>query len=101
MIEPRNVIDERGQTIVRPGWCRSNVNKQVGRIKHVFKWTVGEQLIPPSVYQALSAVEGLRRGRSDARETEPVKPVPEAHVLAVLPLVSRQVRAITELQMIT
>ena len=39
-----------------------------------------EELVPGTVYHALQTVEGLRRGRSDARETEPVKPVPNAFV---------------------
>ncbi len=46
-------------------------------------------------------VEGLKAGRSEARDTEPVKPVLEAHVQAVKPFVSRQVRAVIELQLLT
>jgi integrase len=90
-----------GKVEQRRGWSRSFTNKQISRIKHVFQWAVGEQLIPPSVHHALMAVEGLRRGRSDARETEPVKPVAEAHIDAVLPFVSKQVGAMIELQQVT
>jgi len=46
-------------------------------------------------------VAGLLRGREGARETEPVKTVPEAHVAAVLPYVSMPVRAMIELQGLT
>jgi integrase len=49
----------------------------------------------------LQTVPGLRRGRTEARESEPVKPVPEAFIEAVKPLVSPQVRAMIELQMLT
>jgi integrase len=49
----------------------------------------------------LQAVEGLRAGRSEARESEPVKPVNEDAVAAVLPLVSPQVAAMIQLQQIT
>jgi hypothetical protein len=58
----------RGE-MIRLGWCRTNINKQVNRIKHVFKWGVENELAPPVVYQGLSAVAGLRAGRSEARET--------------------------------
>src|SRR5262249_54749199 len=33
--------------------ARTNVNRRVGRIKHVFSWAVSEELVPASVYQAL------------------------------------------------
>lgn len=84
-----------------PGWARSFTNRQVGRIKHVFKWAVSEQLIPASVHQALLTVEGLRKGRSAARETDPVRPVPEATVAKTLPFLTKPVRAIVQLEMLT
>ncbi len=46
-------------------------------------------------------MRGLERGRCDARETEPVKPVPEAHVRAVLPFLLPPVQAMVELQLVT
>jgi integrase len=67
----------------------------------VFKWAVENELVPASVFQALAAVRGLQKGRTAARETGPVKPVPEAFVDAVLPLVPGPVRAMIELQLLT
>ena len=87
--------------MVKLGWCRNYVNRQAARIKAVFKWAVGAELVPASVHQALTAVAGLRKGKADARESEPVKPVPLADVEAVLPLVGRQVKAMIELQLLT
>ena len=55
-------------------------------------------MIPPSVHHGLKAVSGLRRGRADVRESEPVRPVPDAFVDAIRPHVSRQVWAMVELQ---
>jgi integrase len=46
-------------------------------------------------------VDGLRRGRTEARESEPVRPVADALVDAVRPFVSRQVWAMIELQRLT
>jgi integrase len=81
--------------------CRSEVNRRIGRIVRAFKWAVSEELVPPSVHQALQTVPGLRRGRADVRESEPVKPVPDAFVDAIKPHVSRQVWAMVELQRLT
>jgi integrase len=87
--------------LIRKNWCRTRVNKQVGRVRRIFKWAAGQELDPPSVPQALACVQGLQRGRCAARETEPVKPVPVADVLATLPFLNRHVRAAVELQLHT
>ena len=58
-------------------------------------------MVPPSTHHGLKAVVGLRRGRSEARESEPVRPAPEASVDAIRPYVSRQVWAMVELQRLT
>lgn len=80
---------------------RKHVNQQVGRIKRCFKWGVENELVPPSVLHALLAVSGLRQGRTEARETPPVKPVPDAYVDVVKPFVSTQVWSMIELQRLT
>src|SRR5205823_5976804 len=72
-----------------------------GRVKRVFKWAVAEELVPPSVHQALAAVTGLQRGRTPARESEPVSPVDDARVTAVLPFLNRHVRGLIEFQRLT
>src|SRR5690606_18492496 len=52
-------------------------------------------------YHALRTVPGLQRGRTEAPETEPIKPVPDAFVDALRPHVSRQVWTMIELQRLT
>jgi integrase len=84
----------------RPG-SRKTINKHVGRIRRIFKWGVAEEMVPETAYRALLAVDGLQQGKSEARESRPVQPVPEAHIEAVQPLVSRQVNAMIELQLLT
>ena len=87
--------------MVDAGLCRGVVNQRVGRIVRAFKWGVGEELVPESVWRALTAVRGLERGRTDARETEPVKPVADAVVDATLPFMLPAVAAMVELQRLT
>jgi len=73
------------QSLVQNGASRGYVNKQIDQIKRMFKWGVSRQLVPASIYTALATVEGLRKGRTTAREPEPVGPVEEAVVEATLP----------------
>lgn len=87
--------------MIASGICRSEVNRRVGRIVRLFKWGVSEESVPPSVHQSLQSVPGLRRGRSDVRESEPVRPVADAFVDAIQSYVSRQVWAMVELQRLT
>jgi integrase len=86
------------QAFIDSGLCRSEVNKRVRHVLRAFKWAVGEEMVPPSVHHGLKAVPGLRRGRADVRESEPVRPVPDAFVDAIAPHVSRQVWTMIELQ---
>ncbi len=81
--------------------CRSEVNKRIGRVRRMFKWAVAEELVPSAVLESLRAVDGLRRGRSAARENPPVRPVDASHVDVLFPLVSRQVAAMIRLQQLT
>jgi integrase len=86
------------QKMVEAGWQRTTVNNRVRRLKHVFKWAVENELVPSGVYQALAAVAGLQKGRSAARESEPVGPVDDATVDATLPFLTRHVRGLVEFQ---
>ena len=45
--------------MIRAGNCRSEINCRVGQIVRMFKWDVSEELVPPSVYEALRTVSGL------------------------------------------
>jgi len=89
------------QKMIDHSWCRPYINKQINRIRHIFKWAVSDELIPGAVLHALRAVPGLRKGRGQAREPDAVKPVPIEQVNAVEPFVSRQVWAMIQLQLYT
>jgi integrase len=91
---------------VRQRWidrdiCRTHINQRVNRIRRIFKWGVENELIPATTLHGLQAVAPLKRGRTPARESEPVKPVPDEHVDAILSAVSPQVAAMIELQRLT
>jgi integrase len=89
------------QKMIEANLCRGVINQRIGRIVRMFKWAVSEELVSGSVHYELAQVPGLARGRTKARETDPVKPVPYAFVDAVLPHVLPPVRAMIELQRLT
>jgi len=97
---PEPVKDEKPHGM-RVKWSRQYINQQVGWLRRMFKWGAENELVPASIFQALLTVPGLRRGKTTAHDTEPVKPVADAHVDAVLPFVSRQVKAMLQLQRLT
>jgi hypothetical protein len=51
------------QAMIRDDLCRNVINCRVNRIRRIFKWGVGNQLVPPDVLQALQAVDPLKRAR--------------------------------------
>jgi len=89
------------EQMVKGGWSRNYTNSQVGVLVRMFKWAAEELLLPESVYRTLKLVDGLRRGRTEARETKKVRPVDDATVEATLPKLSPVVRAMIELQRAT
>jgi integrase len=97
---PRDLKAVR-QHLVDRELSRTYVNNNTNRLKRIFKWAVGEELVPASVYHALQTVAGLRYGRSEARETEPIRPVPDDHVEVVLNFVAPPVAAMIRLQRLT
>jgi integrase len=80
---------------------RGVINQRIGRLRRVWKWGVENELLLPSVLQGLQAVRGLQRGRTSARETQPVKPVAAAVVEETLPWLTRHVAGLVRLLRLT
>lgn len=89
------------EAIVRDGRCRGTVNTYVACIRRAFRWAVSEELIPPAVHEGLRSLPGLRKGRSVARESEPVRPVGDGTVNDTLPHLPPAVAAMVRLQLLT
>lgn len=89
------------QRMIDNGWSRGYINKSIGRIRRCFKWAVENELVRPDMYHGLMAVSGLRKGRSEARDPDPVQPVDDATVLATLPHLTPVVADMIRLQRIT
>jgi integrase len=89
------------QRMVDNCWSRGYINKSIGRIRRCFKWAVENELVRRDMYHGLMAVSGLRKGRSEAREPEPVMPVDDATVQATLPHLSPVVADMIRFQRLT
>lgn len=87
--------------LIKAGLARKTINQRVGIVRRAFRHAVKEEIVPPSSLHALEAVDGLKRGRCSAREAPGVKPVPQADVDAVLPLLPAPVAAMVRLQLLT
>lgn len=72
------------QSMIDAGLKRNTVNRHVGRVCRIFRWAAAEQLIPVSVPQGLAMLAGLRRGRTEAPESEPVRSVEDTTIDATL-----------------
>lgn len=89
------------QRMIDAKWSRTYINHQICRVRRIFKWGVENEMVAPSVLHGLQALAPLKFGRTDARESEPIKPVPDAFVDAVIAKVSLPVAAMIELQRLT
>lgn len=85
--------------MILAGWSRRNINKQVQRIRRVWRWGVEHELVKASTLIALEAVQGLSRGRTPAPEKDPIGPVDMALVEATLPRLESPVRLMVQIQL--
>jgi len=79
------------QRMIQIGWCRKHINKQISRVRRMFRFGVASELVRAETYQALTAVADLKKGRTTAPEHPPVLPVPAEVVEATLPELSHLV----------
>ena len=80
---------------------RKTVNSLVGIYKAMFRWANNQEMLPPHVYQALQPVPGLKKGRSPARESQPVLPVERQIVEQTLPHLPQIVADMVRFQLLT
>jgi len=87
------------EDMIALGWARSTVNAQCRRIVRCFRWGVENELVSGDLLLRVRAVAGLRRGRTVALESEPVKPVRDSDIDAVRPELSGVLRAMVDVQL--
>jgi hypothetical protein len=73
------------EEMIRRDWSRKYINKVIGEIKRLFKWSTSKGMVSPAVYGALATVEALEAFRSEVRETSKVEAVSDDVIEATLP----------------
>jgi integrase len=87
--------------MIAHGGARSYINRQIDRDKRMVAWAVANERLPIAVYQALTTVSGLRKGRTAAKEKPPVAPVPDEVVDKTIGHLHPMVAAMVALQRLT
>lgn len=60
--------------------CRNTINDRIGWTKQIFNWGEENLVVPSDVAASVRSLKPLEIDRSPARETEPVRPVPDRDV---------------------
>ena len=89
------------EAMIRKGWSRSFINKQIKRLKTVIRWAVGWNLVSQTLADSLRNVESLEAGDSEAPESAPRGAVPADHIEAVRPFLTDRYRDIIDLICLT
>jgi integrase len=84
------------EKMVDSGLCRTTINSRINRIRRVFRWAAGEQLVPTEIWANLLPLEPLEEGRSEAKEPEAKGTVSEAQIEAAEAHMTAPVRGIVE-----
>ncbi len=84
------------QTWLDRGQKRTTINNNVRKLVRIFRWAAAEELIPSSIFETLRTVPGLRKGRSEASEPDPVRPISmeivQQTMIHLMPIVQDMIR---------
>jgi integrase len=84
--------------MIKQKLSRRLINQRVNRVRRMFKWAVENAYLNPAVLQGLQAVSPLKRGRCEAPDTDPVRPLPEDVLEKTIEHMSPEVAAMARLQ---
>jgi integrase len=70
--------------LIEKGLGRSTVNRRISTVKRMITWALDEDMIPALAKAELTQVSTLKRGRSAAKDGEPVTAAPMDDVEAVI-----------------
>ena len=87
--------------MIEEGLSRGVINSRIGKVKRMFRWAVSEELAPASLVHSLDTVMGLQKGRTKARESDPIEPVDDQTVDQTLPYLPSTVADMVRLQRLT
>lgn len=82
-------------------WTRQTVNAQVRRVRAVFRWGEGLELVPAGKWFELRSLAGLKKRAGGPPEQRVIRPVSDADVEATLPHLTPTVAAMVRFQRLT
>ncbi len=94
-------IGPDGKPKPRRRWSRDFVNKQIKRLRHVFRWGVSWEYVPSTVADSLSTVESLAAGATEAAESRTRTAIAPEKLQAVRLELSERSRDIFDLLLLT
>ncbi len=77
-------VDQAGRAEAINPVARTTVNARINRIKRMIKWAAEYELAPDDQPHRLAVLSSLKRGRTSAKETPRVMPVPWDEVSATI-----------------
>lgn len=89
------------QAMIDAGWARRWINKQVSRIRLIFRVGASWEMVRPDVLASLETVPALTAGESSAPETEPRTAVSDADLKAVREVLQERHRDVLDLLLMT
>jgi integrase len=96
--EERELRMKKGKPI---DLARTTVNRNVHRIKRLFRWGAARKLVPTANLATIQAVASLKAGRCKARETQVVTPIDPGIVDNTLPHLPAVIRDMVTLLLLT
>jgi integrase len=96
--EEKEECRARGRPV---GWCRRVVNRNLARLRTMFRWLETDELLDAGRVASLCKIRGLEMEELGVRESNDRLPVPECDLAATLPRLRHAVRALVELQLLT
>jgi len=98
---PKKLKIVRSRMVSAGTLCRSTINKYVGKLRRIFTWGVGEEVVQSTVSDALKAVKDLRKGEDGTFDHLEREAVPEWVIAATLPFLPPVVAAMVVVQYLT
>ena len=81
-----------------PKRTRQYANKQMKRLLRIVKWAVANGMMQTESYVAIKCVEPLKKGRTQAPEAKPVKPVADSLVDATIKILTPTLASMVRFQ---
>ena len=91
----------RAEFIQSRRFCRKIVNSYTRRLVSIFAWGVEHELVPETIWRALTAVKSLPEGYPGTFDNDERQPVPDDVIRRTLPFMPSTLRAMVQVQYLT